>query len=81
MTVRRMTEEERERGIRLADAIMQAMEAEAEREPLTTGQAMTALFHLFVQSAKASPNYNPEQLMADVEGQLRAALFGREGMQ
>jgi len=58
----------------LADKLLDTIDAFSRRTRLTTGEVMTALFALMVQSAKASPNYDPDQLVRDVTDKIRDAV-------
>jgi hypothetical protein len=60
--------------VRLAEALFDAIEEFSEHNRLTTGQAMGALFSVFVQAAKRSPEYDPKRLVTDVSDRIREAV-------
>jgi hypothetical protein len=60
--------------IRLTEALFDAINEFSERNRLTTGQAMGALFSVLVQSAKGSPQYDPQQLVAEIDARIREAV-------
>lgn len=74
MTLGPLSEKDAADVERLCDAILGAMNEEAERQSYTVGAALTALFHLFVESAKASDSYNPKQLIKDVDERIRQSV-------
>lgn len=59
---------------KLVDAIYETIEKFLEETEFTTGQAMGALFTVFVQAAQASPEYDPKRLVADVDARIREAV-------
>lgn len=59
---------------KLCEALLTTMDEFSETHRLTTGDAMGALFEVMVSSAKASPQYNPKQLVAEVDEKIRAAV-------
>lgn len=59
---------------RLKDVLLTAIDEFSETTRLTTGDAMGALFELLVDSAKASPQYDPKRLVAEVNEKIRAAV-------
>lgn len=59
---------------RLSEALLETIDEFSEHTRLTTGDAMGALFSVMVQSAKASPQYNPKQLVAEVDAKIREAV-------
>lgn len=59
---------------RLADAIFEAMEEHAASEPFTTGEAITVLFSIMINTARASPNYSAEAFAKDINDTLSEAL-------
>lgn len=60
--------------VRLTEAIFDAINEFSEHNRLTTGQAMGALFSVLVQSAKGSPQYDPKQLVAEIDARIREAV-------
>lgn len=60
--------------VRLCDVLFDAIGEFSEHNRLTTGQAMGALFSVFVQSAQGSPEYDPKRLVADVDARIREAV-------
>jgi hypothetical protein len=59
---------------RLSAALVDAIDEFSEHNRLTTGQAMGALFSVMVQSAQASPEYDPKRLVAEVDAKIREAV-------
>jgi hypothetical protein len=59
---------------RLVEAILTTIDEFAETNRLTTGDAMGALFEVMVSSAKASPQYDPKRLVAEVDEKIRIAV-------
>lgn len=59
---------------RLSQALLDTIDEFSEQNRLTTGQAMGALFSVMVMSAKASPQYNPKQLVEEVNAKIREAV-------
>lgn len=59
---------------RLANALLETIDEFAEHNRLTTGDAMGALFTVMVESAKASPQYDPKRLVQEVDAKIRAAV-------
>jgi hypothetical protein len=60
--------------VRLSAILIDAIDEFSEHNRLTTGQAMGALFSVFVQSAKGSPEYDPKRLVTDVSDRIREAV-------
>lgn len=60
--------------VRPYGVLFDAIDEFAGDNRLTTGQAMGALFSAFVESAKKSPQYDPKQLVADVDARIREAV-------
>lgn len=58
----------------LSGALLMAIEDFAETHRLTTGDAMGALFSVMMMSAKASPQYDPKQLVTEVDAKIREAV-------
>jgi hypothetical protein len=58
----------------LSGALLMAIEEFAETHRLTTGDAMGALFSVMVMSAQASPQYDPRQLVTEVDAKIREAV-------
>ncbi|MDB5606708.1 MAG: hypothetical protein JWP25_3608 [Bradyrhizobium sp.] len=59
---------------RLSEALLATIDEFSENNRLTTGDAMGALFSTMINAAKASPQYNPKQLVIEVNEKMRAAL-------
>ena len=59
---------------RLSDALLDTIDEFSEHTRLTTGEAMGALFSVMVHSAKASSEYNPKQLVEEVDAKIREAV-------
>lgn len=59
---------------RLSQALMDTIDEFSNYNRLTTGQAMGALFTVMVQSAKASPQYDPKGLVEEVNAKIREAV-------
>jgi len=59
---------------RLGEALLATIDEFSETNCLTTGDAMGALFEVMVSSAKASPQYDPKRLVAEVDEKIRAAV-------
>ena len=59
---------------RLADLLLAAIDDFAKDNRLTTGDAMGALFEVLVSSAKASPQYDPKRLVAEIDQKIRDAI-------
>jgi hypothetical protein len=59
---------------RLSAALLDAIDEFSEHNRLTTGDAMGALFSVMVQSAKASPEYDPKRLVQEVDAKIREAV-------
>jgi hypothetical protein len=60
--------------VRLSAALLDAIDEFSEHNRLTTGQAMGALFSVLVQSAQASPQYDPKQLVTEIDARIREAV-------
>lgn len=60
--------------VRLSAALLDAINEFSDHNRLTTGQAMGALFSVLVQSAKASPEYDPKRLVAEIDARIREAV-------
>lgn len=59
----------------LVDALFEAIQQKADAGMVfTTGQAMGALFTVFVNAAQGSPEYDPKRLVADVDARIREAV-------
>lgn len=58
---------------RLGAEILKVIDEFSEHERLTTGEAMGALFGVMVESAKASPQYDPKKLIEEVSARIREA--------
>lgn len=58
----------------LCEVLLEAINDFAEDHRVTTGQAMGALFIVMVEAAKASPEYDPKQLIAEVDARIREAV-------
>lgn len=59
---------------RLCEALLDTIDEFSETSRLTTGDAMGALFTVMVESAKASPQYDPKRLVQEVNDKIRAAV-------
>lgn len=59
---------------RLSEVLLNAIDEFSEHTRLTTGEAMGALFTVMVQSAQASENYDPKQLVKEVDAKIREAV-------
>lgn len=59
---------------RLVEALLDTIDDFSEHNRLTTGQAMGALFTVMVQSAQASPQYDPKGLVQEVDAKIREAV-------
>lgn len=59
---------------RLSAALVDTIDEFSEANRLTTGEAMGALFAVMVQSAKASPEYDPRRLVEEVDARIREAV-------
>jgi len=59
---------------KLVAILFDAIDEFSQHNRLTTGDAMGALFEVFVSSAQNSPEYNPERLVAEVNEKIRAAV-------
>lgn len=58
----------------LAEKLLDAIDEFSEEHRLTTGDAMSALFNVMVQSAMNSPNYAPALLIKQVDEAIREAV-------
>ena len=58
----------------LAEVLLAAIDEFSKDNRLTTGDAMSALFNVMVQSAMASPNYAPALLIQQVDAAIREAV-------
>lgn len=59
---------------RLSNILITAIDEFSEYNRLTTGEAMGALFSVLVYSAQASPEYDPKQLVAEIDAKIREAV-------
>lgn len=59
---------------KLSEAIYDALTEFSEHTQFTTGEAMGALFSVMIQSAQASPEYDPKGLVAEVDAKIREAV-------
>lgn len=59
---------------KLCEALLTTIDEFSETHRLTTGDAMGALFVVLVSSAKASPQYDPKRLVAEIDERIRAAV-------
>lgn len=59
---------------RLCAALLDTIDEFSNDNRLTTGQAMGALFTVMVQSAQASPQYDPKGLVEEVNAKIREAV-------
>lgn len=60
--------------VRLSAVLLDAINEFSEHNRLTTGQAMGALFSVLVQSAQGSPQYDPKQLVTEIDARIREAV-------
>lgn len=72
--MRNPSQQEIETTERLFEAIIAALDEQAEIGQFTTGEAMNALFSVLVLSAQQSPQYDPKQFIKDVDGAIREAI-------
>jgi hypothetical protein len=59
---------------KLASDLLDTIELFSTHSKITTGEVMGALFSVLVMSAKASPNYDPRRLIAEVDEKIRQAV-------